>query len=76
MIIQDKVKGKHKTNLASQYILVPETNRAREGSELAEFTSVYLVLLEDMGIQGAGDFKTSGKAGRSHDQKRGRKNFP
>lgn len=72
-IIQDKVKGNHKANLASQCILIPETSRAREGSKLAEFTSAHLMLPEDMGIQRAGDVKVSGKAGRSQDQKRGQK---
>ena len=58
-IIQDnKIKGEHKTKLPSPYILVSETNRARarEGADLAEFISAYLILEEDQGIQRAGDF--------------------
>ena len=30
--------------------------RAREGADLAEFTSAYLILEEDKGIRRAGDF--------------------
>lgn len=48
MITQGQVKGEHKTNLVSQYILVPETNGIREGFELAEFTAAHLIELEDM----------------------------
>lgn len=44
LITQDKVKGKHKTHLAIQYILVSETKRIRKGFELAEFPSVHLLL--------------------------------
>lgn len=44
--------------LPSAYSLVPETNRARarEGADPAEFTSAYLILGEDKGIQRAGGF--------------------
>lgn len=44
--------------LPSPHILVSKTNRARarEGADLAEFTSAYLILEEGKGIQRVGDF--------------------
>lgn len=53
-----KLRENIKPMLPSPYILVSKTNRARarEGADLAEFTSAYLTLEEGKGIQRAGDF--------------------
>lgn len=51
MITQSKVKGEHKTNFVSQYVLVPETDKIRESFVLAEFSSVHSIVLEDVGIK-------------------------